>query len=74
MARVWFRQPGKNSQDSEGQNSTTTRLQWNGQDQELRERPLRATDQLRLDKEGDWGCSAAIYCDSWIQKKEYTSE
>ena len=51
-----------------------TRLQWNSQDQELREGPLSATDQLCLDEEGDWGFSAAIYCDSWIQKKEYTSE
>ena len=29
-------------------------MQWNSQEQELREGSLRATEQLCLDKEGDW--------------------
>ena len=70
MARVTFRQPGKISQDSAGQNSTRTKIQWNSQEQELREGSLRATEQLCPGKEGDWDCSAAVHCDSWTQGKE----
>lgn len=71
MAEVRFRQLGKNSLASEGQNNIMTRLQWSSQERESREGRSPEGDRPALsDKEGSGAAVQEFSVIAGLREKE----